>query len=171
MDPKVWQVSKKNQERHYQIALVNQLNLVNIKTALLQDKILILNLRKIGKRTIIKTIMDKKRFTIIQEVAIEEGVEEEVVTKIKVSIKEIGIKTGVQVEIFKIGTTIEMSIKITKGRDIKVRNGKIITQIKVGALKIITIMTGILKDMITTTITEDNKKANKKLMKKMETIT
>ena len=115
--------------------------------------------------------MDKKKFMIIQEVALEEGVKEKVAIKIKVLIKEIGIKTGVQVKIIKIETKIEMSIKITKDRDIKIRNGKIITQIKAGALKILIIMTEIPKDMITTTITEDNKKANKKLMKRMETIT
>lgn len=118
-----------------------------------------------------KTNLERKRFMIIQEVDIEEGVEEEVVTKTKVSIKEIGIKIGVQIKIIKIETKIEMSIKITKDKDTKTKDGKITTQIN-GALKIITTTTDNLKDMTTTTTTtEDNKKVNKKLMKSKETIT
>ena len=141
-------------------------------TAPHQEKIKELNLKNNGERTTIKINLGKKRFMIIQKVAKEEGVEGEVAIKIKVFSKETGIQIGVQIKIIKIETRIEMSIKITNDKDIKIRDGKITTQIKAGALKITIIMTDNRKDMTTTTIiTEDIKKASKKLMKKKETIT
>ena len=144
---------------------------MNVPTFLLPDKITDINLKKNGKRTIIRTIMEMKKVMIIQEEeVIEEEVEEEVTIRTKVSIKEIETKVGVQVKEYKIEMRTEISTKIIESKDIKIRTGKIKSQIKAGVLKN-SIMTDSLKDLTTTTITGDNKKANPKMTTKKEIIT
>lgn len=107
---------------------------------------------------------------IQEEEVIEEEVEEEVTIRTKVSIKEIETKVGVQVKEYKIEMRTEISTKIIESKDIKTRTGKIKSQIKAGVLKN-SIMTDSLKDLTTTTITGDNKKANPKMTTKKEIIT
>lgn len=169
MKIKVLQAFKINQVKPFQTTQVNLSSQGNTKTVLLQKIIINQNLRNNGKRITIKKVLIKKEFMIFQEEHTEEEVEEEEVITMKALIQETEIKVGVQAKRFKIGMKTEISIKITKDKDTKTRDIKIMIRTKIGDQKI-TIMTNNLKDMTTKTITKDNKKTSQKRIMNKGTI-